>query len=186
MKALRWKQLTHNPVRDFRIFRLKEDTWKSPNRAYQQNFISIEAPNWVNIVALTREQQVVCVRQWRAGTDTVELEIPGGVIDPADASPLDAGIRELREETGFTGRKGQVIGEVFANPAIQNNTCFTVFVSDCQLDMQQDLDAGEEIEIVLIPLDELESRLRQGQFRHSLVVAAFQHFLLKRDVLVPE
>jgi 8-oxo-dGTP pyrophosphatase MutT (NUDIX family) len=185
MKAARWTQLTKNPARDFRIFQLREDTWGSPNRDYQQNFISIQAPDWVNVVAVTSRLEVVCVRQWRAGTDTVELEIPGGVIDPGDPDAVAAGVRELAEETGYRGQRVELIGQVYANPAIQNNTCYTVFVGGCERVTEQYFDPGEEIEVVILPLSELEGRLLAGAFRHSLVVAAFQHFLLRKSRLIP-
>lgn len=178
-----WSRLTDNPSVDFRIFKLKEDVWASPNRDYQQNFISIEAPNWVNVVALTEDSELICIRQWRAGSNTIELEVPGGMIDTEDSSPTSAGIRELLEETGYQGTNAQTIGQIFPNPAIQNNICYTVFINGCRKVANTQFDPGEEIVTELVPEGELEQRLREGQFQHALVAVAFQHYLLHRERL---
>ena len=175
-----WSRLTDNPLADFRIFKLKEDLWASPNRDYKQNFISIEAPDWVNVVALTQDHQFICVKQWRAGTNTIELEVPGGMIDTRDSSPISAGVRELLEETGYRGEKATIIGKIFPNPAIQNNICHTVFVSGCRKVSETRFDPGEEIVTELIPEKDLEQRLKEGAFQHALVAVAFQHYLLNK------
>ena len=80
-----------------------------------------------------------------------EVEIPGGCIDPREAT-LDAAARELAEETGYTGEKPQLIGQTSPNPSLQDNTCFTVLIKNCQLTQDVHLDDGEDIEVFKIPL----------------------------------
>ena len=133
MKAIQpWERIGSTPVADFRIFTVRSDRKVSPRTHQEHDFFVIDCVNWVNVVALTPDDQVVMVEQYRHGTNTVELEIPGGMIDADDASPEAAGQRELREETGYAGQNARLIGRVFPNPAIMSNVCFTVLVENCR------------------------------------------------------
>src|SRR5512135_1307730 len=111
-----WRKLRSRPAGDHRIFKIRADTLVSPRTGKEHDFVVIDCANWVNVVALTPTREVVMIEQYRHGSTTVECEIPGGMIDPGDVSPVAAGARELREETGFEGEGGRVIGEVFPNP----------------------------------------------------------------------
>jgi 8-oxo-dGTP pyrophosphatase MutT (NUDIX family) len=136
----------------------------------------IESVNWVNIIALTPESQLIMVEQYRHGTDTVELEIPGGMMDAEDLTPVATGIRELREETGYEGDQAQIIGKIYPNPAIMSNTCYTVLVRNCQLRHALEFDHSEDIVTKLVSTDEIPRRIFEGKIRHSLVVVALYHF----------
>src|SRR5215467_8361745 len=94
-----WDKLGSKAGGDYRIFRVRTDRKVSPRTGSEHEFYVIDSANWVNVVATTRDGQLVLVEQFRHGTDTVELEVPGGVIDPRDASPEAAAARELREAT---------------------------------------------------------------------------------------
>ena len=173
-----WPKLHSNAVGDFRIFQIRSERKQSPRTGQAHNFYVIDCVNWVNVVALTREGCLVMVEQYRHGSNTVELEIPGGMIDTTDESPIAAGLRELREETGYAGEAPSIIGMVFPNPAIMNNTCYTVLVNNCALQHPTVFDDGEDLLTRLVPLQELPGLVAAGQIRHSLVVAAFYHFEL--------
>src|SRR5256885_11702899 len=93
-----WPQTDSKPLGNFRIFTVRSDQKISPRTQQPHDFFVIDAVNWVNVVALTPDHQLIMVEQFRHGTNTVELEIPGGTLDTEDSSPLAAGLRELREE----------------------------------------------------------------------------------------
>ena len=116
-----WQKVDSRRVADYGIFQIRTDRLISPRTGHPHDFYVIECVNWVNVIALTPAHEIVLIEQYRHGSETVELEIPGGMIDPHDASPLSAGVRELREETGYEGDAPKLIGEVFPNPAIMNN-----------------------------------------------------------------
>lgn len=175
-----WEKLETTNLGDFRIFRLHQDRKVSPRTGEPHDFIVLDCANWVNVVALTPDDQVVLVEQFRHGTNTVELEIPGGVMDPEDESPVATAIRELREETGFEGENAQVLGEIAANPAIMNNTCFTILIENCRERHPVQWDSGEDMRTQLLPVDQLDAHMAQGRFRHSLVAVALYHFSLWR------
>lgn len=154
---------------DTPIFRLRRDRAEHPETGHVGDYFVLENPDWVNVVALTADRQVLLVRQWRHGTATVELELPAGLIEPGE-SPLEAAARELREETGYAAGRLTLLGEVAPNAAFQRNTCFTVLAEDCVHDGPTRFDAGEDIELVLEPLTRLPTLLREGTFRNALVL----------------
>ena len=120
------------------------------------------------------------IEQFRHGSATVELEIPGGMMDPQDASPEAAGIRELREETGYAGDHPRIIGQVFPNPAIMSNTCFTVIVENCRCIHPVEFDHGEDLITRLVPISDIPRLVASGTIRHSLVVVGLYYFELFR------
>ena len=118
------------------------------------------------------------IEQYRHGSDTIELEIPGGMMDAKDASPEITGQRELREETGYEGESPQIIGRIFPNPAIMSNTCFTVMLENCRNAHPVEFDHGEDIVTRLVAIDDIPRLVAEGKIRHSLVVVALYHFEL--------
>jgi 8-oxo-dGTP pyrophosphatase MutT (NUDIX family) len=178
---LPWRKISSKPLGDFRIFSLRSDLKISPRTGQPHEFFVIDSVNWVNVVAVTPDRQIVLVEQYRQATDTVELEIPGGMMDPGDPSPEAAGCRELREETGYEGQRARVIGRVFPNPAIMTNTCFTLLVEDCRPVAPVQFDSSEDLTTRLAPVSEVAGLVASGKIRHCLVVAALFHFQLLKQ-----
>jgi ADP-ribose pyrophosphatase len=178
-----WKKIGSKPLGDFRIFKLRSDTYISPRTQKEHDFFVLESVNWVNIIALTPDQQLVMVEQYRFGTNTVELEIPGGMMDPGETDPVATAARELREETGYEGERGRVLGRIYANPAILNNICWTVLIENCRLKHAVSFDQGEDLATRLMPVSEIPNLVADEKIGHSLVVVALYHFdLWKRGI----
>jgi 8-oxo-dGTP pyrophosphatase MutT (NUDIX family) len=175
-----WRKLRSTALGDYRIFTVRADVKVSPRTGKEHDFFVIDAVNWVNVVALTAEGQVIMVRQYRHGSNTVELEIPGGMMDAHDVSPEAAACRELREETGYVGENPIIIGKVFPNPAIMSNTCFTVLVKNCRCTKPVQFDTTEDVITKLVPVEQLAGLVAENKISHSLVVAALYHFDLWR------
>lgn len=172
----RWEKLGHTPVAKTRIFDLHHVKFRHPARATEREFVVLHPPEWVNVLALTPDHRLVLVRQFRFGLDDFVLEIPGGVVERGEPV-LDAGLRELREETGYVGRDAQMLGVVSPNPAFQSNRCHIVLVRDAVRSGELAWDADEEIEVRLQPVEEVLALARNGGITHSLVLNAL--FLLE-------
>lgn len=173
-----WPKLSSTPLGDFKIFRLRRDTKRSPRNASIHEFYVLDSVDWVNLIALTPDRQIILVEQFRHGTETVELEIPGGIMDKAGESPVATAVRELREETGYEGEKARIIGTVLSNAAIQSNRCHTVLVENCRLTHPVEFDHGEDIVTRLMPVAAIPELVASGRIRHCIVVAALHHFEL--------
>jgi ADP-ribose pyrophosphatase len=154
------------------------DRARSPLTGAEHDFVVLESAPWVNVVPLTRDQEVVLIRQYRHGIGEVTLEIPGGLVEAAD-TPIQAAQRELMEETGFVGETWVDLGYVHPNPAIQNNRCHTFLALGVTPAGPQALDEKEDIEVLLRPLAEIPRLIREGEISHALVVAAFWRFFME-------
>ncbi len=178
-----WDYLGSLPAFEGQIMKVRLDRYHFKPRQLTRDYTVLEFGDWVNVIALTPEDQVVLIRQWRHGVRQTCLEIPGGMIDAEDASPAAAAARELEEETGYVAAELVHLGTVQANPAIQNNLCHTYLALDARPQGQLNFDPTELIELELRSLADTFSLLRDGTIAHSLVVAAFAHLLLKRPEL---
>jgi 8-oxo-dGTP pyrophosphatase MutT (NUDIX family) len=174
---LRWRIEQRTAGNEYKIFRTAFVDASHP-RIGTKRFSLIECGDWVNIIALTEDQQVVLVRQYRVGTDEVCLEIPGGMVDPGEDAAT-AAARELEEETGYTARAWRAIGKVAPNPAIQNNYLHTYLATGARRTQEQRLDGSEVLTVATLPLAEVQAALRAGTIDHALVVAAFAHLALE-------
>lgn len=132
----------------------------------------IETRTWVNIIALTKDREVILEKQYRHGAGQVMLEIPAGIMDEEDESPLQAAQRELLEETGYTSDKFIEVGRAYPNPATHNNLTYSFLALDVEKVRQQHLDDTEEIEVSLIPFDKLIVMAKEGGLPQALHISA--------------
>lgn len=170
-----WDIEREETVAETRIFELRRRLMaeRAP-RGKRGEFVYLDSVDWVNVVAITPDERVVLVEQYRHGARSVTLEIPGGMVD-AGESPEKAALRELREETGYAGTSAGLIGRVSPNPAIMNNWCHTVLVRDARRVGEQEEDGTERIVVRTAPLADVPELIRRGAIHHALVVAAFHH-----------
>jgi 8-oxo-dGTP pyrophosphatase MutT (NUDIX family) len=173
-----WQKTGSKPAGDYRIFTIRSDTRLSPRTQKPHDFFVIDCVNWVNVVAITPRREIVMIEQFRHGSETIELEVPGGMIDAKDTSPEAAGARELREETGYEGFPAMIIGQVFPNPAIMSNTCYTALIENCECRHPVEFDHSEDIVTRLVPAEQIPGLIAEGKIRHSLVVVALYAFEL--------
>ncbi len=184
-KPLPWPVISSETTAETRIFKLRTDLAKSPRTGKIHPFQILESPDWVNIVAITPQQELVLIRQYRFGTGEVTLEIPGGLIDPGD-TPESAALRELREETGYMpGAKNgrpmvRRIGRMRPNPAFMNNTCYTYLVEEAVQKGSQEQDPAEDISVELHPVGDIPDLIKSGQIDHGIVLNALQWWEMSR------
>jgi 8-oxo-dGTP pyrophosphatase MutT (NUDIX family) len=171
-----WELLESKELAKYKVFGIRADRKRFGRTGTEHTFYLIESPDWVNVVAVTRNHELVMVEQYRHGSGTVELEIPGGIIDPGDGSPEAAAARELAEETGYVGEVYGVISWVYANPAIMTNRAYTVLVTGCEIQEETKFDPTEDLVTRLIPIEQINSLVISGAIRHPLVLVALYNF----------
>lgn len=166
-----WERLGDETLMSYKVFRARRSRRRSPRTGQEIGFFLLDTPDWVNILPLTPDGQIVMIRQFRHGTDRVSLEIPGGLVDPHEKDPLEAALRELREETGFAAESLEPLGVMSPNPAMMTNRCFSYLATGCRRVGDLVMDPGEDIEVVTVPVAELDERLRRGEIDHAIVLA---------------
>lgn len=179
-----WQKLTEKPLNDYRVFRTRSEVSRSPRTGVEHEFFIIEGQDWVNVIPLTPDNQVILVEQFRHGSKQIELEIPGGLIDPSDDSPVAAAERELLEETGYRGTRSLLLGTLRPNPAIQENHLNIVLIEGVKPVSGIQLDPAEDIRICPMPLSQIDSLIAHGKIVHSLVIAAFHLLRLYQQGLI--
>lgn len=167
MTLLPFEELEEGPPSPRRIFAIRQDRVRSGITGKEMKVDRLLCPDWVNVVAFDDDDNLLLVRQWRFGVRAFSIEIPAGAID-AGEDPVEAGLRELVEETGHTPvDRSQVLllGGTRPNPAFMGNCCFTVFVPRARQTHPQKLDATEEVEVLKMKRADVDDAVRNGSRR---------------------
>lgn len=169
-----WKRIDSTEIADCRIFKIREDICERAGDNTSHNFFVIENPDWVNIIALTKDGDVVLINQFRHGTEEIILEIPGGMIDEGE-EPETAARRELVEETGYEAAEFVYLGKSRPNPAIQNNTIYHFLAKDCVKVKETSFDEHESVVTCIVPYENVKKLILSGEITHALAVAGFYY-----------
>ncbi len=154
----------------------------SPRTNGTGRFYTIETKDWVNIIPMTANDEVVMIKQYRHGSKEITFEIPGGLVDEEDHR--EAALRELLEETGCVGENIKLLGSVNPNPAIFNNLCHTYLVENVKKVAEMSLDPNEDIEVAHMPIQKIPSLIEKGAISHALVVVGFYFYFMKYPILL--
>ncbi|MFN9441149.1 MAG: NUDIX hydrolase [Planctomycetota bacterium] len=166
-----WQQLSSETLVHYKVFHVRKARRRSPRTGAEIGFFLLDTPDWVNVLPLTDDGHVVMVKQWRHGCERVTLEIPGGLIDAHETDPAAAAARELREETGYEAAAIERIGVMNPNPSMMSNRCFSYVATGCRRIGELKMDPGEDIEVVTVPIAELDQRVAAGEIEHAIVLA---------------
>jgi ADP-ribose pyrophosphatase len=178
---LAWHLGARVPANDYRVFKTAFVDGAHPRTGAPKRFSLIEAVDWVNVIALTPASEgarVVMIKQFRVGSNSICLEIPGGMVD-AGESPDVAAARELAEETGYTSTRWERLGNVSPNPAIMTNRLYSYLARDCVQTQPLRLEGSEVIDVELATLADCHRAIREGRIDHALVIVAFAHVALR-------
>ncbi|MFN7116708.1 MAG: NUDIX hydrolase [Saprospiraceae bacterium] len=173
-----WERLRSELLADLKLFRARFDFMKNPRNGATDRMIVLETPDAANVVAVTPDQKMLFVKQYRFGIQQDTLELPGGIIDENE-DPAAGAERELREETGYTGSQWQYLGKIASNPVFMTNYIHHYLVEDVALTHNLFLDDGENLSVLTMPVAEVWQRLREGYFQHPHTVNALVLYFAK-------
>jgi ADP-ribose pyrophosphatase len=176
-----WPRQSSQSVFECAVFKIRCDRHTSPTTGNEHDFFIIEPTNWVNIIAVTPDREVVLIEQYRYGSGNITLEIPGGMIDDGEDAAA-AARRQMWEDTGYVSDRWELLGITEPNPAIQNNRCHTFLAHQAYRQDQQKLDTTEEIEVRLARLAEIPDLIRSQKITHALVITAFYYYQLAQEL----
>lgn len=170
-----WTRRQSKTVADCRVFKVREDFCERDSDGKEASFFVIENPDWVNVIALTANSEVVLIEQFRHGSEETILEIPGGMLD-AGEDKESAAKRELLEETGYSSGEMVFLGKSRPNPAIQDNWIYHYAALNCEKTGETDFDEHESVVTKLVSLKEISGLIESERITHSLVLTAFYKF----------
>ena len=173
---LSWQRRSSEIIADCRVFRVRRDVSVSPHKGSEHDFFVLESGDWINIIPLTANEEVVLIEQYRHGSEEVTLEIPGGMVDAGEL-PQSAAAREMLEETGYAAAREVInLGKVRPNPAIHDNWIHTFLARDVELRQKPVIESTEHTVVRLVPLADIPRLISDGSINHALVVVGF-HWL---------
>lgn len=164
-----YKILNEKLAHTSKLFKLFTRRLKSEN-GNEADFDVIKTVDWAHIIPIDKDGYYYLTKQYRAGSNEINLEFPGGAIEK-DENPLSGAARELKEEMGLTG-KMELIGKLNPNPAFMSNYCYFYLASNVEKKFNLNLDYMEEVETVKVSKEEIKSLINEGKITHSLSLAA--------------
>ena len=143
-----------------KVFTVQRDRVRLPDGREAEREV-IRHPGGVGVLALDAENRIIMVKQYRYAIRKVLLEIPAGRREP-DEDPLQTGLRELREETGYRAARIEPLGEMISTGGYDSEQ-ITLFLARGLTPGETDFDDGEFVETVLIPFDEAVQKVMSGE-----------------------
>ena len=178
MNNLKWKKLSSRYIHKGPWATLRTDKCVMPSGHVVEDYYVLEYSNWVNAVAITEDNKVLMVHQYRHAAEIVSLEIPGGVIDPGE-EPQQAMRRELLEETGYQFDDFELLSVVYANPSTANNHTYCYLARGGKKVQEQHLDEQEEIVVEEFTIAEIKQLLIHNKIAQSLHCTGLFYALMR-------
>ena len=176
---MKWKLLKSEYLFKDTWFTVRKDVCEKPDGKIVSPYYVYEFPTWVTAVALTTENKVIMVRQYRHAIEDTIIETPGGCVDDTDVDFQEAIARELLEETGYAFDKYDYLGKISPNPSTNTNWMHMFLATGGKKIKEQELDHNEDIEVVLLTIDELKQLLKENKIAQAMHATAIFYALEK-------
>lgn len=180
-KLKKWQLLEEKDVSPSKWFPLYVHKVKLPNGKIVDDYFVSKLGDVSMVVAITKDKEIVFVKQYKHGVREIILELPAGRV--GKLTPQEAAGEELREEVGIRAEELVSLGELFVAPSKDSTKTFGFFVEDAEITEKQKLDETEEIEIVLIPAKKVNKMIVSGEIKAADTVALLYLVQLKHPYL---
>ncbi len=167
-----WALVDRDSLVKYRMYEVLRETRRNPRDGREHVFTVQEARDWVTVVPITENGEVVLVRQFRPGSAEVTWEFPGGVVETGE-DPKVAVVRELEEESGFTPGEVSKVGSFRPNPALIRNSMHIYLARGCRPDGARHFDDSEDLDTWTATPGEVDRLVAEGVMDHALMVAAW-------------
>lgn len=154
-------------ISNHRYFTARKDGYETPAGKIVDPYFVVEMPDAAVAMAITEDNKVVLINQYRHPIGQMSVELPGGFID-AGEKPEEAIARELSEETGYKFSDFHYLGKTYSNPGVLSNASYMFLATGGKKAAEQKLDDNEEIEVLFKSLDEVRQMLMAGEFKQSM------------------
>ena len=154
----------------------RRDRLELPDGRIIPEYYVLEYPDWVNVIAITKDGQFVMERQYRHAARKISLELPCGVMEEGE-TPLEAAQRELLEETGFGGGQWKKLMELSPNPCAMSNTTHCFLAIGVKKIAEQHLDETEELSVLFMTKEEVKRMLNENLICQALMVAPLYKYI---------
>ena len=181
-KELKWRKLSSAYIHKGPWATLRSDRCEMPNGHIVEDYYVLEYNNWVNAVAITENNRILMVHQYRHAAGIVSLEIPGGVIDEGE-TPEEALRRELLEETGYQFDNFELLCTIYANPSTANNQTRCYLAQGGKKVQRQHLDVQEELIVETFTIPQVKKLLLNNKIAQSLHCTGLFYALNKLGAL---
>ena len=166
-----WKRKNRKTIYKTEYLTLYEDEVELPNGIVKEKYSMIELPDIVVIVATDDQGNVLTLNEYKYGMDKVTRVFPAGHMDEGE-TPLEAGKRELLEETGYGEGEFTYIGVAHEFPTKIDGHTHVVRAKNVQKIKSQHLDSDEEVEIKVVTTDELKNEVARNDWQTSAALCA--------------
>lgn len=186
MTIKKWKILKSKLAFNNKWVTIRQDEVELPKGEIIDDFFVVVRPDIALVFPVTKNQEIVFVRQYRHATGEILLELPAGSFHPEIEDAEVAARRELEEETGYVTEELVKLTTLYDNPIKDTNKIHLFLAKNVQLIGKQNLDITEEVEVVLIPIERLMIKINQGEIRVSGTIAAIflgMNFLSRSDIV---
>ncbi|MBP0016969.1 MAG: NUDIX hydrolase [Cyanobacteria bacterium SBLK] len=159
----KWKILQSQFIVDNRWCRVRKDCVQLPDGEVVDDYFIHVRPDIALVLPITGDRNIVFVRQYRHGVGQILLELPAGSFDPQRENSVEAAKRELEEETGYYAEHLHKLATLYDNPVKDTNAIHLFLAEGVIYSGKRKFDITEDIEIVLIPLEEVAERIKNRE-----------------------
>lgn len=183
LKDKNWKVLESTYLHRKPWFTVRSERVELPTGNQIPEYFVFEYPDWVNIIAITKDKKFVFVRQYRHGMGKTAFELCAGVCEKEDASPLVSAQRELLEETGYGNGDWKEYMVISVNPSTHTNMTYCYLATDVEPVTSQHLEDTEDLTVHLLSLDEVIELLKNDEIKQALHAAPLWKYMAENRLI---